>query len=829
MAEKDTMKKTKADKKQLDLRDEYIMKTGISFEEMDYYALSRQDRIQICLIKGILIFLSCFGINLLFIKSFQLPCSILLLGIFALFLSMFVAMFYYKRLFFNLGYIVLFIIFISLTLVMFMYANSGLNGIINILMEAVDKKLNLEGVRHYEELYENRFLTITSCLFLIMFLEVCFLNSLISEYMSGFGVFLVTFPILEICLYLNDTINWFYCIIPFIPIICCFILKHSRRYRLSLNHQELGFSIKKNRVEITGRIFRKTNKAMTVFGFGFAVVLLAASIIFTKMMPYSARNNHSAWKNRTDEDVAEFAMNGFSGYFNSYYATGGISNGKLGGVRQVNLDFETDMILSYVPYANESLYLRGFVGGRYKNNQWLTLSNYSELKASPYYFSEYTSIINRESNYLKERFDAGEENSSFAKMHIHNVDANPVFFYYPYYTIIEQADLSYRGGMQDVISGDIVTGKMPTSGDYDVSFYPLLKDSIATSANLSEKNQLLYEKFVYENYLDVPENMKPTLDKIIAEQHFGGDAFDIVDQLKDFFYRNYKYTLSPGKTPNKKDFVVYFLTKQKKGFCAHFASSGAMLLREMGIPTRYVEGYCVQMETVVDSDIKPGAKAEDWYSGTNLLKTAYNQSAYVLDVEVNDSSAHAWVEIYVKGYGWIPVELTTGREESGSEDDFWSNFTNLFDGNEEDSPLKDLPNQVKQFGIRSAVVVLILAVLFVIFTYIVRLVRVYFIYYKNSNSRLSNQFVLLNKILKKYKLTELGNIYHLKSIEIGTEFGLSEEDLKEYAGFVERASYGNEALSKNELNKATNIFRQYLKGIRTKLKGFRKLYFFIKY
>ena len=61
----------------------------------------------------------------------------------------------------------------------------------------------------------------------------------------------------------------------------------------------------------------------------------------------------------------------------------------------------------------------------------------------------------------------------------------------------------------------------------------------------------------------------------------------------------------------------------------HFASAGTLLLRALGVPARYVSGYI--------ADVTAGET-----------------------VDVPDQNAHAWVEIYLRGYGWYPVEMTPG-------------------------------------------------------------------------------------------------------------------------------------------------------------------------
>ena len=87
--------------------------------------------------------------------------------------------------------------------------------------------------------------------------------------------------------------------------------------------------------------------------------------------------------------------------------------------------------------------------------------------------------------------------------------------------------------------------------------------------------------------------------------------------------------MKTGKLPNNKDFIEYFLFENKKGSCTHFASSGAMLLRCLDVPTRYVSGYII--------------KSSDFENGK---------------AEVSNTRSHAWIEIYVEDLGWIPVEMT---------------------------------------------------------------------------------------------------------------------------------------------------------------------------
>jgi transglutaminase-like putative cysteine protease len=83
----------------------------------------------------------------------------------------------------------------------------------------------------------------------------------------------------------------------------------------------------------------------------------------------------------------------------------------------------------------------------------------------------------------------------------------------------------------------------------------------------------------------------------------------------------------PTATP-----IVAFLTRTKRGYCQHYAGAMALMLRYLGIPARVAEGF-----TSGDYDKASGT----W--------------------TVTDHDAHAWVEVWFKGYGWLPFDPTPGR------------------------------------------------------------------------------------------------------------------------------------------------------------------------
>ncbi len=110
-----------------------------------------------------------------------------------------------------------------------------------------------------------------------------------------------------------------------------------------------------------------------------------------------------------------------------------------------------------------------------------------------------------------------------------------------------------------------------------------------------------------------------------------------VKLVRDVIFSRTEYSLKPDPVPQGEDVTEYFLFGQGKGFCQHYASAAALLLRTLGIPARYVTGYLAPADTFV--------RRED--------------GSY--EAVVRDSTAHAWVEVYVAGRGWFPAEVTKGR------------------------------------------------------------------------------------------------------------------------------------------------------------------------
>jgi len=147
-----------------------------------------------------------------------------------------------------------------------------------------------------------------------------------------------------------------------------------------------------------------------------------------------------------------------------------------------------------------------------------------------------------------------------------------------------------------------------------------------------------YRKFVYTNYLKVDSYTKSYMTKIITSQGFDPQDPQIFEKVADYIKSAAVYNeLYDVTLDEKENIATTFLEMYKEGVCLHFATAATLLFRTLGIPARYTVG--------VKADVSGGV----W---TN----------------VKAERAHAWVEVYLDGTGWIIVDAT-GTKESDKEDD----------------------------------------------------------------------------------------------------------------------------------------------------------------
>ncbi|MBP3718294.1 MAG: transglutaminase domain-containing protein, partial [Eubacterium sp.] len=600
-----------------------------------------ENRYYTLILKGIIVYLITAGGLGAYLTALDIDFNQIVFNLVILVTAIICAMLYHSWKSENLGYLVFFIIYATVMFLFKDYINSGFYAVINETLDWASIYFDTEGLQTYNERISNRYVAVTVAVSIIGVAENVLLNNYIlrrARYIVAIGLAL-TLNVTAFYMELEpDTI---YSIMVLLGIFMTFVLKCGRHFYLSRRDHIFG-KVKKG---LSYNLdFRSLWQGMLIVGIYVLVVIAGMSTIYDKTY-YDAAQEKSEDKEASNDMFQNFIMLGFFGIINYYPNNGGLSTGELGGVSSITLDYMTDLTVMYTPYTTEMLYIKNFTGGEYEpyENKWLSIDQKSEFK------NTYPTEVST----LKEYYESGGENSARGYLTITNVEA-PALAYQPYYS-----------------DSDIKPIFLNQTKTY--TFYPRLTGNTST-VETSESKKM---------YLDVPRENRKAVDEFIKEAGIQkGTAREVATQIKNYYQDNVPYTIRPGATPWRQDFINYFLQDNKKGYCAHFASAATLILRRMGIPARYCEGYAISLNQVNDNgELVENEKYSDHYDGYNELgETA------LIRVDATDADAHAWVEIYDETEGWIKFEVTPSGgllDEEDDEDSFWDNFNNIFgDGDE---------------------------------------------------------------------------------------------------------------------------------------------------
>lgn len=366
---------------------------------------------------------------------------------------------------------------------------------------------------------------------------------------------------------------------------------------------------------------------------------------------------------------------------NDEAANGGVSGGDLGKIDRIRYKNITMFELT-APSTGKNQYYRSFYGASYRDNSW------GEVASSTN--SEYTMLF---TNFHNLKVDTNVQTSSLMKIigsnqtiqnslgklgfdYTQNVlkrefslfyeNAPKKYWYLPYGADKSTEQRSSIDGYPQNNSQSYCVANYYTLANSDYTTIGKFVDSY--SGNIAEmaKYKLWeseYRKYVYDVYTDLPEDSTESISVLAKKYAVTSEAEkeEYIKAVKKYFDDNFSYTLSPGKVPEGRDFVDYFMNESKKGYCTYFATAATLMFRAAGIPSRYVEGYCV-----TDNEIKQGDVSRGYLYTQNsgsIVENTYDK----YKIPVYDNNAHAWVEIYKDGYGWIPVEVTPGVVYSANQ------------------------------------------------------------------------------------------------------------------------------------------------------------------
>lgn len=340
--------------------------------------------------------------------------------------------------------------------------------------------------------------------------------------------------------------------------------------------------------------------------------------------------------------------------------------------------FTGQLILRVKAYSPRPIYLRSWIGIDYADNCWSC--------EGPSKYEEYTEKFG--SGFMPESLTVGclrslaniRDNSAlFGGAHTFDgfgfistpVDVEVITSagYLMYIPTLFDSDIGllskgggpdepYEEGYGGYFEGVTITGRYNFYKTYRaLAYLPNYDDFFANCDALSERypaidpdgcsKALAYSDFVASAYLSTADDdiLSEYIDEYLSDAVIkSGDGsykprdsspsaisetvIAVIDSLAD----NCRYTLTPSSS-DSSDAIEAFLFGAREGYCVQFATASALLLRKIGIPTRYAEGYIA----------------------SKLVKSK-NSDIYSCDVK--DEAAHAWIEVYIKPFGWLQYETT---------------------------------------------------------------------------------------------------------------------------------------------------------------------------
>ena len=585
------------------------------------------------LAKALLLFLLVYGAMGGFLSAFEIQynnglCMLILLGLAILLSAVYESG---KRWLTNLVSIVIFIVYLYIAVSNYWVINSGYYAILNRIFEVARQYFDVDNGVEYALAVEETYGTVTMFALFLGMVGIILLNIMLQYKSSLLKVVLLTLILYVIPFYFDRSPDLIYILFLLTGYLAVGILQ-----------------IGSVREKITGQMCYVLPLAAVL------TILIIRTVSF--IIPEAAYESiipKNARKEATEEGMARFAQYGLLAMMRQGSINAGVSGGRLSKGSAVMPTNETVLKVRYTPYDYTPVYLKAFTGKDYRGDLWTQAGD--DLPDDGLMFE---SVQSRMENYAKASADERRgEGSGQGRgiMEVEKVDHKDRYEYHPYYTGIAAPD-ELEKEMNYVYDPDTDQ----TNVVITYAYYPDVDEATGVDGEVSDV------------YLDVPQSCRDAVASVCEEAGFAGTEEEIAAQVVEFFRDNYSYTLRPGFYFGDPDYITHFLLESKKGYCTHFASAGTMLLRQMGIHARYVEGYAFSYYSVVETgELVEGAEYSDYYDGY----APFGETA-LIELNIPDAYAHAWVEIYVDGKGWVVVDPTPPQTEQVNNTSFWDAFMN---------------------------------------------------------------------------------------------------------------------------------------------------------
>ncbi len=393
-----------------------------------------------------------------------------------------------------------------------------------------------------------------------------------------------------------------------------------------------------------------------------AGVGLIVWLILMVFFPMSTYENHKVrileLKNSA-LSLASWNLEDTHSLFKSFFSGDVLDYGKVGDRSSISESNKPMLRLRGDFNTEDGLYLKGYVASQYNNNRWRTIkSKNKEYKKDRKALDAEGLSPNYWPITMRNQIGEGQKSGFDDLWKTGIIDVQNITFGYgnylvPYYPV---SGFSHKAGRSTVTEPGIQYqleyylnySRIQKQGFKDNTFS--IGDDSYWAA--SEESRGKMETFVRKYYLQIPDSAQNAVEEYkaylvtqdnILEKYEKGEAslYQLLEVTKKYISERTHYSTSPGKTPDHKEAIDYFLNENQKGYCVHYATAAAILLRGVGVPTRYCEGVYITQNQLKDVDA-------------------------VGEVVVTAKDLHAWIEVFHNKYGFIPAEVTPGQGDDSS-------------------------------------------------------------------------------------------------------------------------------------------------------------------
>lgn len=269
-------------------------------------------------------------------------------------------------------------------------------------------------------------------------------------------------------------------------------------------------------------------------------------------------------------------------------------------------------VMTVTSSTDGRIYLKSMAYANYENNKWSVLTD----EQADNYPQDYQSFIMT----IMTQYFGDAETVTIDTVNKENV------IYTPYY-------LNYINNNFSPVC-DVFIANTDKATNYTMFVIPYSEENINDFSRIEISGTSKYDDFA-QCYLSLPNDTKQAMLEIAERNNIKdlskSDISQTVAAVKDFVSHSASYSLNTQKVPDGRDVAEWFLNDAQTGYCMHFANAAAVMLRALGVPARYVTGYCAN---VVDGK-----------------------------ATVTSDNAHAWVEYFDERIGWIPLDATSSDFE----------------------------------------------------------------------------------------------------------------------------------------------------------------------